>query len=672
MMMTDYYHALDRDYGRLDPSDSPSRPGATVDGISLGPQEIGTSTHPMQHQVQSLGAKIREGASKIELSFLGAGKSNAQQPSPEAFGAKDRRDIRELAEMNQIKTSVHAPLHGESLAGLGKEGFSGEARQHVLEEIERAIHFSSEATKGGAVVFHTGEWQRPMSEIKDRSGAQAQFLGFADEREKAPVMVVDERTGNIQAVRKDYYVYEPKFHTAASYEKVLGKKLVGNVDGKTGLKVEAEDWVDMDGHPIKREWLLDDKKAEELFNRVPVWNKEGNNFDVERVDFAQFEDQAEKLSKQMGKKVAPEVLFWRTQLSNKVLQAKGHSLFYARGYDDNVKQRDAILKAVEFYDQLDKSIPEEEKWKLMTQEGSGLGHAVDSVIPPKNVRISEFLKNRLDDVNNNMRHIHESSAASDAQAREALDQMNRMRTVEEYGLDKSAWTIAQAGLKAFQYTKAHQKDLNEDIYVAPENWRPEQYGSHPDEIRALITTSRKQMTQQLVKEGHSEDEAKKLAKNHIKATVDIGHFNMWRQHFQAKPGESVEQRDKRFDKWMLDETEKLAKDGILGHIHLTDNFGYDDEHLTPGQGNVPMKEFIKRMEKAGIKDMIAEAGSFNGTTVMQDTWALMGSPIYSTTRTPSFRSMHDQQMGYHNPATYIVGAYSPSNEWHLWSEIPLE
>ncbi len=666
MMMTDYYHALDRDYGRIEPSDSPSRPGATVDGIALGPQEIGTSTHPMQHQVQSFGAKIREGASKIEISFMGAGKSNAQQPSPEAFGAKDRRDIREMAEMNEIRTSVHAPLHGESLAGLGREGFSGEARQHVLEEIERAIHFSSEATKGGAVVFHTGEWQRPMTEIKDKSGAM--FSGFEEEKTKAVMTVVDSQTGNIQQVRKDYYVYEPKFHTAASYEKILNKKLVGTTDEKTGLKVDADDWVDMDGHPIKKEWLLDEKKTEKLFDRMPVWNKEGTNFEVQRVEFKDFEKQAENLSKKLGENVAPEVLFWKMQTANKVLQAKGHSLFYAKHYEQYKESRDAVKKALDFYQTLDKNMPEDEKWKLMHQVGVG----DSSLIPPKNMPIVEYLKERLESANNEMRHIHESSAAADAQAKEALDQMNRMKTVEDYGLDKSAWTIAQAGLKAFQYTKAHQKELNESIYVAPENWRPEQYGSHPDEIRALVTTSRKQMTQQLKKEGYSEDEAKKLAKEHIKATVDIGHFNMWRQHFQANPGESAQQRDKRFDKWMLDETEKLAKEGIVGHIHLTDNFGYDDEHLTPGQGNVPMKEFIKRMEKAGIKDMIAEAGSFNGTTVMQDTWALMGSPVYSSTRTPSFRSMHDQHMGYHSPANYIVGAYSPSNEWHLWSEVPLE
>ena len=180
------------------------------------------------------------------------------------------------------------------------------------------------------------------------------------------------------------------------------------------------------------------------------------------------------------------------------------------------------------------------------------------------------------------------------------------------------------------------------------------------------------MREQLMKEGYSEEEAKRKAKEHIKATIDIGHYNLWRQHFVAKEGESPEERNKRFNKWLLDETKKLAKEGILGHVHLTDNFGYDDEHITPGQGNIPMKEFIKNMEDAGLKDFIAEAGSYNATSVMTDTWALMGSPIYSTTKAPTFRSMHEQHFGYHNPSTYIVGAYAPSNEWRLWSEVPME
>ena len=667
MMFQDYYHSLDRDYGYLEPADVPPEPGQPLETSSLGPQELGTGTNPMENQLQSFNAKIREGASKIEFEFMGAGKTNSQQPGPETFGSKERRDMRELAEINEIKTSVHAPLHTQSLAGLGEQGFNDQARQFAVKEIEKAIHFAAEATKGGAVVFHTSEWNRPLTDISERAGGNL-FKGYEEEKEKAMVMVADSKTGNVNSVRKDYYVYEPKFHTAKSYEDILGRKLVGTVDPKTGFKIAADDWIDVDGHPIKREWILDPEKSEELFNRVPIWNKDKTNFDVERVEYTDFEDRAKDIEEKTGKPVAPEVLFFKTLTANKVLQAKGHSLFYARYYERAKEKRDVAKKALTFYDKLEKELPEDEKWKIMVREG----YDIHRLIPPKGQSPSEHLKEIVKQQTDEMRHIHEASSAADAQAKEAWEQMNRIQTIQKYGQGKVAQTIAQAGMKAMIYTDQYRAELNEPIYVAPENWRPEQYGSHPDEIRGLVRESRKQMAQQLIKEGHSEEDAKRKAGAHIKATLDIGHFNLWRQHFVAREDETPQQRNKRFDNWLLTQTKKLAEEGIVGHIHLTDNFGYDDEHITPGQGNVPMKDFIRNMEKAGLKDFIIEAGSYNPKTAMPDTWALMGTPIYATTRAPTFRNVHEQHFGYHNPLTYIVGAYAPSNEWRLWSEIPME
>jgi hypothetical protein len=668
--VNEYYSAMDRYYGKLEPSDSPRGPENKVEVSSLGPGQIGTSTNPMQHQVQAFAAKIREGAGKIELSFLGAGKSNSQQPSPEAFGRLDREDIRAMSEINNINTSVHAALHGESLAGLGREGFSGEARQHALKEIERAIQFASEATKGGAVVFHTGEWMRPMDELNSKG---MNFVGYDDESKRAPKIIVDTRTGEINAVRKDHLVYEPKFYTAKEYEPVIKKKLVGTKD-KNGMLIEANDWVDIDGNAIKRDWIMKDDKAEQLFNRVPVWNTEKTKFEVIPVQFEDYEKQAIELQKNPEyKDITPEELFFKSNIANQVLQYKGNSLYHAQRYDELKKAWMAAKKAQEFYTELEEKVPKAEQWKMLIEDREMqrlLGHfaVVEHKMP------SVFLAEQLKSINDQMRHIHESSASADAMAEQSLDKMRHVQSIAKYGLEKTADTIAKAGLKAREYTESHKKELNEAIYAAPENYRPEQYGSHPDEIRRIIKESRKHMEQDLIKRQRMDPEkAHAEAEKYIKATVDIGHMNMFRQFFQGKENESPVERNRRFDKWLLDETEKLAKEGILGHIHITDNFGFDDEHITPGQGNVPMKEFLTRMEKAGLKDFIAEAGSYNGQTVMADTWQLLGSPVYGVSASPrTWRGVHHQQFGYQNPAAYIVGAYAPSNEWILWSEVPLE
>jgi hypothetical protein len=84
MIFGDYYHSMDRDYGEIQPADTPPGPGLPIETSSLGPQEIGTSTNPMAAPVASFSEKIRAGASKIELSFLGQGKTDAQRPESEA------------------------------------------------------------------------------------------------------------------------------------------------------------------------------------------------------------------------------------------------------------------------------------------------------------------------------------------------------------------------------------------------------------------------------------------------------------------------------------------------------------------------------------------------------------------------------------------------------------
>ncbi len=656
---TDYYNALDRGYyhadnvaeGKMSEMEA-SEKITDLTAIDIGTSEAGIDgATPLQH----LQAAIKQGAAKMEFTFFGQGKSSGQQYSPEAIGKAEREQIRELSKLNEVKFTTHASVAINGASGLTKEGFHEEARAMALKEINKAIDFAGDASSGGAVVFHTGEWQRPLSDIKGQM-----FKEYKDEEKKSPIMVADRMTGEISAFRRDQSVFEPKFHTAETYEKELGKPIIGMRDNN-GLLVEKNDWVDINGNAIKREWLLKPEKSGDLFNRVPVWNKDKTNFEVNERKYEDFEKEAKEMD------IAPEVLFMKSQIANSVLQAKGQSLMYAKDYEHFREGRDAIKKALDMYSKIEENMPEAEKWKLLVQKG----YVDSNLVPPANVMPTKYLTEKLKQHEDQMRHIHESSASADAQARQALEKMNRVTTVEDVGMSKSADTIAQAGMRAMDVSKRHKKDIKEAIYIAPESFMPQMYGSHPDEMRKIIEESRKKMKENLMARGYSESEAKDKAKTHIKGTLDTGHFNQWRQFFQAKEGESPEKAEKRFEKWFLDETEKLAKEGLIGHIHLTDNFGYDDEHLTPGQGNVPFKEFMKRMEKAGVKDFIVERGSFN-PLAMHETLSAFGSPVYALGPKGNFSQFRHGHFGYNAPPNYIVGAYAPSNEWKLWSEVPLE
>ncbi|MEM4260759.1 MAG: hypothetical protein QXG00_05975, partial [Candidatus Woesearchaeota archaeon] len=607
--------------------------------------------------------KIREGVGRVEFEFIGQGKTNSQQPGPESFGARERQDMRDIVSLNKIKTSTHAALHSQSLAGLTKEGFEGFAQQMALKEIEKAINFAAEATKGGAVVFHLQEWMRPISEVEKKPDKRV-FKGYEEEPKDATFYVVDDRTGRfVGQISKDQKIYVPKFETV----KDKFPEKIGKIDEKTGKKIRPDDWIDINGNIIPK----DTSELILLFNRVPKWKANETRFDVEEKDWNYFEKEAKEWNanpENKDKQRTPEEMFLINQYQNEILSLRGNSLYHGRYYEREKHRKDKIEQALKFYEELDKNIPEKEKWKLMQKTGEFGGLIPDDVEHP-----IETLKKMLKETKDTLRHTHEASASADARAQQYEKMLEHLKPIKVEGLKRTTETIAQAALKAREYTQLHKNELDENIYVAPENWDPHYFGSHPDEISEVIRMSREKMAEKLKSIGYSEENAKKEAAKYIKATIDLGHMNIWRQFFKGdKEYKDPQEREEAFKKWYLDKLEGMAKKGYIGHIHLTDNMGFDDEHLTPGQGNAPIREALLILEKHGLKEFIIEPGSFNTLTAMYDTWAEFGSPVYGFERAPSFRGFRHSHFGYTAAPTYIVGAYSPSNEWKLWSEVPLE
>ena len=181
------------------------------------------------------------------------------------------------------------------------------------------------------------------------------------------------------------------------------------------------------------------------------------------------------------------------------------------------------------------------------------------------------------------------------------------------------------------------------------------------------------------------EEAQKLADTYIKATFDTGHANMWKKFWQIKPGQTIEESDKDFKKWYLTEFEKLAKEGYIGNIHLTDNFGFQDDHIAPGQGNAPIKGVMDILKKYGYDKAITVEPGGDASTDLSDfhglmkTWRYLGSPIYGiggvggAPQTPqTWGQVQYSYFGQNKPPYFIFGAYAPSNDWTLWSQVPME
>ena len=381
--------------------------------------------------------------------------------------------------------------------------------------------------------------------------------------------------------------------------------------------------------------------------------------------------------------VKPEEAYIIASLETTAAQARGWSMYHGGSFDKQIEKMKKLKKAKEFYQRIEDATSEEEKWKLQQQVSD---RDFGDLIPPETKMPTELLNEHIKRIEQSVEQAREGAASQWAQAENAMEQIKHVESAETYALREAYDAYAQAGITAMMNSNKLEKKgrLKKPLSVAMENLFPESYGAHPDELIGLVRGSRDRMKQLLVQRGMPEQEASKEVKEHITSTFDTGHFNMWRKYWKGDPKKTLEQNDRDFDNWSLKQVEKLAKSGIVGHVHLDDNYGYSDDHLAPGEGNTPIKEMVEILKKHGYKgELIVEPGAdfttdTSGFQTMVKAWKMFGSPIYGasgTTPAPGTRKWGDVQYGWlgqNQPAYFTFGGYSPSEEWTLWSGVPLE
>ncbi|RMF54651.1 hypothetical protein D6745_04630 [Candidatus Woesearchaeota archaeon] len=603
-----YFNAMDRENDPLN---------------ELEVQDIGVSTHPGRDQLQGLKTRIFQGVNRVELGFTGAGKGAADRGAltPGSYGHDERQDIKELAKANEIKLSTHATVGVGGFAGLTQGGFDDAARRNSLDEVKRAIDFAAEVAGGGPVVAHTGEFPRPISEsFGDK------FTGYPEEPEKAVLHLVDDRTGKIvDSVRKNQTVVLPKWKT------------------------------DENGNPL----------IDERGNKIPEFNPETGRFTVVERDFDYFRKEAERHNQMVrsgkikDRIITPEEAFFRESMQSRIMQSRGWALYHSQQYDELLKKRKKTKEALEFYQDLYNRTPESERWKLRR-----VFEERNPWVPGDVKSIPEYLKETLRDIDRQIEFTQEASYSYQQQAKELDVVIDHTKPIAEYAKEKSFDSVAQLGIYAWK--KTEKEKTERPLFVAIESYVPENWGSHPSEIKEFVLGARKKMVEML-KDKVGEARAKELAKRHIKATLDTGHTYLWKKFFKGS--------DKEFNKWYVEQISDLAKSGVLGHVHVTDNFGYADEHVPPGQGDIPLKEVIAKLKEHGFKDVIVEPAHHDYRAHLGGL-KTFGSPIYAVHRRgePSYRwqDVEHSYFGQANPPNFIFGPYSPSEDWTLWSGVRLE
>ena len=88
---TSYSHPMDRSYGESKPGDNSTNDvGVSVKDIGMS---LGLGPVP---NVQAIQAKFRTGAKSFELGFMGTGKGQGQQHTPEYYGKLTRQERRAI------------------------------------------------------------------------------------------------------------------------------------------------------------------------------------------------------------------------------------------------------------------------------------------------------------------------------------------------------------------------------------------------------------------------------------------------------------------------------------------------------------------------------------------------------------------------------------------------
>ncbi len=614
-----YANSMDRSSGE----NIPSIGGGPKPEPLLAIHEIGISIMATRDVIQPLIAKIREGARKVEIGFMGSGKGSifSGQITPEGVDAEQRRAIRELAKVNQMELSTHASVGIQGFAGLTNRGFDEGSREQTLHELKRAIDFAAEASGGGAITMHSGEFQRPLYNIDEKGSEKynMKFQLFPGEHAmkdkdgkmipgKATHMIADEKTGQIQAIPEDITIQLPV------YEKDKQGKIIKD---NFGNPVPAYDTQSQKAYPDERaKWKFATREIgwDDVKKEQEQWNKENPN-------------------KKIG---SPEQMFIKLQNDAKIQQIEGQRLYYLKDLDhyeqEQAELKEAETKVKQLNEKMSQARTDQEREQLaIAAARQGLApEMADQIANGQGDRVLRRINNQINNFDQRIASIMQTAISYQEQQQDLEKQTARFKPVADIALDKTFDTIGKAGFYAFE--KAKQQGLKRDLFVAPENLFPETFGSHPDELKSIIMNSRKKMADMLVQQKNmSPSEANEQAQKSIRATFDIGHANMWRKYMETKPGESIEDQGKRFKGWLIGKLKELNKEKIIGHIHVTDNFGYNDEHLTPGAGNAPILEFVKTMTEAGVTDLIVEPGAQDPAKqyeAMYGGWKLFGNSIY--------------------------------------------
>jgi len=603
------------------------------DYVSIG--QIGSTVAPHLEAPQGVDAQLRSGAKIIEINVADRGGSQGGsagrgqgQPIPSgAYGIEQRQELKELAEVNKAELRLHAGS-STGFTPFNQQGNAFDQRmwERNLEQFKQDVDFGYDIGAKGMVMHLIGS-TRPITELGEKD---------FDSKKEDQYQFIDSQEGQVMAAfRGDQKFSLPELQI----EKV-------NNEDRFGFKFNPQTGINYLGDNTEKsfnEWVeyFEKEKKENPKKWEEIYSKLGDNSQVVVANhFLKQQSMTEQSEYDAYIQRSREL----NEDYNKLLQVK------------------EMIKTPEKLKKLDKKELEEIDYWLKTKTSKGLRFLDE-----------RDLDKHIDDTNYNRLSTMERAGFYRKRFEDLENKIKdkRVTTMTEFSKQKNIEGISKLAEHSYEMSKS--SGGKNFVEINPENVFPMFYGSHPQELGEVVLESRKKFVENMEKK-IGRTEAEKQAEKLIGATFDLGHANLWQYYHKGDK--------KEFTKWLEKEGEKLAKTGVIKEIQINDNFGYADDSLPLGSGNLSKSVLDKLRPHTKDVPIISEGyGNPRGSEGRQLTrvWESLNPNMFTTPYSmQSGQSQFFNQSGYleNSQRTYIpmflAGPAVPSEDFKFWSEIPLE
>lgn len=592
--------------------------GDVFTGYRVAASELGMTTNPMTaNQIQELNTSLNQGVIPIEVGTI----------SPDHFDQIPKQHFEEMRRMAQLtgaKISLHAPIQGMEPSGISEQGWSESARQQTERRLTDVMMKASELDKNGNM---------PVT-IHASNTAGSEYYMTPEGKKIGKLVVVNVESGKPEQVLEEETSYYPhKMHTDKLKSNITQED-INKVQRGEMNRTELFEPISLSKgetkSPEKRLEILNNSKWDQEITQL-IFNKERGD-EILQKNFVQIQHVMQGIN---------DGSIDRNHLSATQQQALQH-LENAETYlkDNQMNVAGLFNKAYKY------GTDDSRKKLLKISESFQKSLENDPSLPGQSRAVHHLLL-----------ELGKPEVTPDM-----------FVPIDKFVLEKSAKTFANVAFNSYDKFKEKAPIVSiENMYpgMGP-SMKKEGEGGLPG-MEELIVKSREQFVERAMKSkseggaGLGENEAKKQAERMIGMTFDVGHLNIAKKHGFK-------------DEDLRKEAQAIAK--YVKHVHLTDNFGYSDSHLPPGMGNVPIKELLGEMEKAGFsgRKILETGGWFEHFKTSPYALSLqaMGSPIYAMDMAPYWNQTLGLQQGYSEG----FGTMLPSTHYQTFgagfSQLPTE